>query len=196
MLPWACVLLAMTVLPGVAEPALSDSQEPDRFATNACVQCHRDLPGRSSQIVDLEWKHSVHYAAGVGCDGCHGGDPSVNAEQFQSRQALKLASHRRRNPEFLVLHDTGREFVSSVRGRSVSYFCGMCHDEIKEKHLGSPHGKFGDPTCLYCHGQGSHKIEEPTLQIIDTRSRAEGGRCSPTSAVWVWITFFGCVGAA
>ena len=26
----------------------------DPFADNACVECHRDLPGRSSEIVDLE----------------------------------------------------------------------------------------------------------------------------------------------
>jgi hypothetical protein len=156
---------------GVAEPLV------DRYSENSCVQCHRDLPGRSSEIVDLEWKHSVHYAADVGCDGCHGGNPSVKRSQFSSEEELKRAAHLDRNPEFLLINrDAG--FVSSARGRSVSYFCGKCHSRIKSEHLGSPHGEFGDPTCLYCHGQGSHRITSPTPQIIDTRSRAEGGRCS------------------
>jgi hypothetical protein len=47
-----------------------------------------------------------------------------------------------------------------------------------EKHLGSPHGNFGDPSCLFCHGQGSHAIQHATIDIIDTRLRTEAGRCS------------------
>jgi len=154
----------------------------DPYAHNACVQCHRDLPGRSAEIVGVQWRHSVHYAANVGCDGCHGGDASLTRDQFDSDEAFKHASHQDRNPEFLILHRPQQEFVSEVRGRSVSYFCGRCHAEIKEKHLGSPHGDFGDPTCLYCHGQGSHLIQPATTDIIDTRSRAEAGRCSPCHA--------------
>ena len=152
------------------------SAEP--FADNACVQCHRDLPGRSSEIVDLEWKHSVHFAANVGCDGCHGGNAALRREQFASDEEFKKAAHLERSPEFLLMYRNA-EFVSAARGRSVSYLCGKCHAKIKEQHLGSPHGEFGDPTCLYCHSQGTHKIAPATLAIIDTRGRAEAGRCSP-----------------
>ncbi len=154
----------------------------DPYAKNACVQCHSDLPGRSSEIVELEWKHSVHFTANVGCDGCHGGDASVRPEQFGSAEALKRAAHLQRSPEFLTMRQSRDSFVSAASGRSVSYFCGKCHAQIKEKHLGSPHGDFGDPTCLYCHGQGSHKITDATPQIIDPRGRAEAGRCSPCHA--------------
>jgi len=173
-------LLALLLL-GSPEPAPSPDAGPaeDRFTGNACIECHRDLPGRSSEIVGVEWRHSVHFAAGVACNDCHGGNASVKRDAFESDEAWKEAAHGRRDPEFLVLHQAGDGFASSVRGRAVSYFCGKCHADIKEKHLGSPHGAFGDPTCLYCHGQGSHKITEPTLDIIDTRSRAEHGRCSP-----------------
>lgn len=151
----------------------------DRYADNACVQCHRDLSGRSSEIVILEWEQSVHYGANVGCEGCHGGNAALKREQFDSDEAFKRASHLERSADFLVMHRSESEFVSTARGRSVSYFCGKCHSDIKEKHLGSPHGDFGDPTCLYCHGQGSHRITEPSPELIDTRGRSEGGRCSP-----------------
>jgi hypothetical protein len=161
-----------------ATAAVADPME-ERFAGNACIECHRDLPGRSSEIVDLEWKPSMHHAAGVTCDGCHGGNPAVGREDFASDEAWKRAAHVQRDPEFAFLHRPQGLFVSAARGRSVSYFCGKCHADIKEKHLGSPHGEFGDPSCLYCHGRGSHLIEDPTLDIIDTRSRADGGRCSP-----------------
>lgn len=172
--------IAMAGPPGEAsEVGRASAPEADQFASNNCVACHGNLAGRSSEIVELEWKHSVHFRAGVGCDGCHGGNASLRRESYESDEAFKRAAHLERHSDFLVMHGTEREFVSETRGRAVSYFCGKCHADIKEKHLGSPHGDFGDPTCLYCHGRGSHKITEPSPEIIDTRSRTEGGRCSP-----------------
>jgi hypothetical protein len=174
----AILLLAATCKASETASTAKAPAKADPFADNACIQCHRDLPGRSSEIVELEWKLSVHHAAGVTCDGCHGGNPAVKRDHFPSDEAFKKAAHLERNPEFLLMHQD-KEFASAGRGRSVSYFCGKCHAKIKEQHLGSPHGEFGDPTCLFCHGQGSHKITHPTPEIIDTRARTETGRCSP-----------------
>lgn len=175
---WITSVLAMLTLIGAARAEKAAAQD-DPFVDNACVQCHRDLVGRSSEIVELEWKQSVHFAAKVGCEGCHGGNASLRREQFENADAFKRASHLDRNAEFLTLPQE-KEFVSTVRGRSISYFCGKCHAKIKEEHLGSAHGEFGNPSCLYCHDQGSHRITHPTAQaIIDTRSRTENGRCSP-----------------
>ncbi len=163
-----------------ASPCLGEADEiAETFKTNACVQCHQDLPGRLGQIVQLEWNQSVHYQAKVGCEGCHGGNALVQREQFDSDEAFKQGSHLQRHADFLVKRPDRQAFVRTVRGRSVSYLCGKCHASIKEKHLGSPHGNFGDPTCLYCHGQGSHRITKPSIDLIDTRSRSEQGRCSP-----------------
>jgi hypothetical protein len=78
----------------------------------------------------------------------------------------------------VLISRTDNLFTSAARGRSVSYFCGKCHSNIKEKHLGSPHGDLGSPTCLYCHGMGSHAIQETSAEIIDVRSRRNGGRCA------------------
>lgn len=144
---------------------------------NACVSCHQNLPGKLSGVVE-EWKQSIHFQNNVTCDGCHGGDPSVKRDQFDSEEAFKSRSHLHRDREFLLVPRTESLFTSAVRGRAVSYFCGKCHSNIKEKHLGSPHGELGNPTCLYCHGQGSHAIQETRPEIIDVRSRREGGRCA------------------
>lgn len=150
----------------------------DPFAGNACVECHRDLPGRLGEITNMEWQRSVHYAGKVGCEGCHGGNAALRRGMFTSDDEFKRAAHLARSPEFLLmLRD--KEFVGAARGRSVSYLCGKCHSQTKEKHLGSPHGDFGNPTCLYCHGQGSHLIPPASVNIIDTRSREQNGRCSP-----------------
>ena len=69
--------------------------------------------------------------------------------------------------------------VSMSRGRGIAYICAKCHARAAEKHLGSPHGSFGAPSCLFCHGDGSHAIPKATIDILDTRPREELGRCSP-----------------
>jgi Zn-finger protein len=179
---WAFVI-GLTLASGPAQGDRTASDEPgtsqDPYSDNACVQCHRSIAGRSAEIVDLEWANSVHAENGVTCDGCHGGDADAKREEYPTEEAFKEAAHLARNPEFLLLHGDERGFVSRSRGRSISYFCGRCHTEIMEKHLGSPHGNFGDPSCLFCHGQGSHLIKNASTDIIDTRPRTEAGRCSP-----------------
>jgi len=69
--------------------------------------------------------------------------------------------------------------VSMSRGRGIAYICGKCHAKAAEKHLGSPHGSFGAPSCIFCHGDGSHAIPKSNIDILDTRPREELGRCSP-----------------
>src|SRR3990172_1946695 len=147
------------------------------YNNNACISCHQDLPGKLSAVVH-EWKQSIHFQNNVACDGCHGGDPSVKRDQFDSEKVFKERSHLQRDREFFLIQQSKDQFTSAVRGRSVSYYCGKCHSTIKEKHLGSPHGDLGNPTCLYCHGTGSHTIQKADPNIIDTRPRSEGGRCA------------------
>ena len=169
-----CSCFVLSLWPGLsAAAAVSDSAYKD----NACLSCHQNLTGKLSEVVE-EWKQSIHFRNNVACDGCHGGDPSVKREQSDTEEIFKNRSHLHRDREFSLISRTDSLFTSAARGRSVSYFCGKCHSNIKEKHLGSPHGDLGSPTCLYCHGMGSHAIQESTAQIIDVRSRREGGRCA------------------
>jgi hypothetical protein len=149
----------------------------DPYKDNACVSCHRNLAGKLSLVVQ-EWGQSIHFRNNVSCDGCHGGDPSIKREQCDSDEAFKNRSHQQRSRELSLVSRPDEQFTSAVRGRSVSYFCGKCHSLIKEKHLGSPHGNLGNPTCLYCHGQGSHAIQEAHVDIIDLKSHKQGGRCA------------------
>ena len=171
-----CLIVGLSGTPE-SPSASGTAQQSNDFSDNACITCHTNLPGRLSGVVQ-EWKQSVHYAHQVTCDGCHGGDPTIKREQCNSDEDFKERSHLRRDSEFFNILPSSGFFTSAVRGRSVSYFCGKCHAQIKEKHLGSPHGDMGNPTCLYCHGKGSHAIQPPTLDIIDPRSKSEGGQCA------------------
>lgn len=169
---FSCIVFPLW--PGLRTAAAAGN---NAYKDNACLSCHQNLPGKLSLVVE-EWKQSIHFRNNVSCDGCHGGDPSVKREQFDNEEVFKNRSHLHRDQEFWLISRTDSLFTSAARGRSVSYFCGKCHSNIKEKHLGSPHGDLGNPTCLYCHGMGSHAIQESTPKIIDVRSRREGGRCA------------------
>ncbi len=109
-------------------------------------------------------EEAISYA----CRECHGpgsiegrlGDPHAGPE----------------NRACLFSRDGG---VSMSRARGIAYICGKCHAKAAEKHLGSPHGAFGAPSCLFCHGDGRHAIPKSSIDILDTRPRQELGRCSP-----------------
>jgi cytochrome c553 len=133
-------------------------------ADNACVSCHQNLTGRLGAVVQ-EWAQSVHFRNKVTCDGCHGGDPAVKREECADDEAFKNRSHQHRTRELSFVNRPEEQFTSTVRGRSVSYFCGKCHEQIKEKHLGSPHGDL-------------HAIMESKVDIIDLRPLSQGGRCA------------------
>lgn len=165
---------SLLVLVPSSNAALADGSA---YKDNVCISCHQDLPGKLSAVVD-EWKQSVHYRNNVTCDGCHGGDPSIKRDQCDSEKVFKERSHLQRDREFFLMQQSREPFTSAARGRDVSYYCGKCHSTIKEKHLGSPHGDLGNPTCLYCHGMGSHAIQNASPQIIDPRPLSEGGRCA------------------
>ena len=164
---------------GTPHGVIPDGKETPYGVTtdNACVSCHRDLVGKLGAVVQ-EWGQSIHFRNNVSCDGCHGGDPSVKRDQWANEEAFKNRSHQQRSRELSLVNRPEEQFTSTIRGRSVSYFCGKCHAQIKEKHLGSPHGDLGNPTCLYCHGQGSHAITESKVEIIDLKPHSQGGRCA------------------
>jgi hypothetical protein len=105
------------------------------------VDCHQSLVGKLGDVVS-EWRDSPHGQVGVGCEGCHQGDPG-------NIQSAKSST-------------TG--FVGMPRLREVPYFCGRCHEGIMEKHLASPHGALGLPNCVTCHG--SHTIRRRPEEII------------------------------
>ena len=77
-------MLSLFTLLGLlaGEPASGGAEAAGAAArANACIVCHENQPGRLSQVVE-EWRHSVHAANKVLCDGCHGGDPTLRRDQF------------------------------------------------------------------------------------------------------------------
>lgn len=150
------VLLTLALWSGVpdtseAAPAQSAPAE-DRYAGNACVQCHRECGGRLAEIVDLEWAKSVHYENNVPCQDCHGGEALLTRDEFSSDEEFKKASHLTFNAEFLFLRD--RVGIGMAQETSVSFACRECHDENIERRSGDPHAGGETRACLFSRDGG------------------------------------------
>lgn len=121
------------------------AQEP---AEMVCIQCHSGLPEKYSQPVAL-WKGSIHAENGIGCNGCHGGDPKDAAAAM--------------SPE--------RGFLGAPKEAAIPAFCGRCHVGVMKEYLASAHGRAlgrGGPTCVTCHG--NHRVVKASLELINEKN--------------------------
>jgi hypothetical protein len=136
----ACAVLLL--LPPAASAATTRS---------SCIECH----GLLEDGTVGEWERDAHAAAGLGCESCHGGDPSPDLAE---------------DPEAAMAEARG--FRAAPGRLEIPRFCGECHadaefikrfdpqariDQLAEYRT-SVHGKrnaAGDPVpavCTDCHG--------------------------------------------
>lgn len=98
-----------------------------------CSDCHKGLKDKPAQVVSI-FQTSTHSRAGVGCDGCHGGD---------SAQSDKNKAH-------------AGHFVARPDASAILDMCGACHRQPveffrKSRHIASrPNAARLD--CAECHG--------------------------------------------
>jgi hypothetical protein len=152
---------------------------------SSCVACHGQLDGSMAEPVTL-WSVDVHGAAGLGCEACHGGDPSP-ALAGDAEGAMTPA----------------RGFVPAPDRLGVPDFCARCHsdpafmkrfnpqvrvDQLAEYRT-SVHGRrnaSGDPlpaTCIDCHGaHGIRAVQSPESPVYATRVPETCGRCHADAA--------------
>jgi len=139
------ILICVFVLVCVFSPRSANCQhEQERF----CTECHSGLGDRHSELVQ-EWQGSVHAKNGIYCNGCHGGD-------------LTLDSIEAMSPE--------KGFKGKPKPEDIPKFCGECHPGVEEDYIASLHGKAlgkGGPQCATCHG--SHRIQVASLELINKK---------------------------
>jgi len=117
---------------------------------NSCVNCHKNIP-KDTFIGEnyMKWRTSVHSAAGITCDRCHGGNP-----EKRTRQEAHLGVYNSSNSKSKVFY------------KNVPRTCGVCHtmeykafrtsvhyEELQSKGLG--------PNCVSCHGGKAASIVTP-----------------------------------
>ncbi len=98
-----------------------------------CIACHSHQKDKAGQVVSI-FQTSTHSGAGVGCDGCHGGDAS---------QSEKTTAH---SGQFIARPDTSATLE----------MCGACHRQPLEFFNNSRHvaarPNAARLDCAECHG--------------------------------------------
>jgi len=182
-------ILALGLRPQKMEVLLQDN----------CVLCHTDPevqkpetlfslapPGGSNSHLNL--RHlvdDVHFARGLSCSGCHGGDPASDKLEH---------SHVKEWPG--TARDKDRAWILS--------FCARCHSDPAlmnrfnptlptdqlAKFRESPHGKLlieakdsRAPDCLSCHGvHGMRNAKNPLSTVNPKRVHETCGACHANPA--------------
>ncbi len=115
-----------------------------------CVDCHTSEEMKEDYVtIPQEWKMSIHYANGVSCHDCHGGDPDEAAVSCGTPHS---------------------GFVGTPKHVNVPSMCGKCHIGIMKSYHSGGHGRAlqqtgKGPSCVTCHG--SHKIQKASIGIIN-----------------------------
>lgn len=171
------IILALPMLLGAAS---DESKGNAAVAASSCVTCHSKLEGDAHAPLDA-WAADVHADAGLGCESCHGGDPSPTHAD-DSDAAMDPKKGFRPAPDRLHVPD----------------FCGHCHadasfmkkfdpkarvDQLVEYRT-STHGRLnakGDPvpaTCIDCHGaHGISPVSSPDSPAYATNVPKTCARC-------------------
>lgn len=116
-----------------------------------CASCHfanyGDVPGASHLS---EWAASPHARANVGCESCHGGDPTTVVPDAAHRGVV-----------------SPRLAWSRVAPAQLPATCGACHARERAAFRRSPHdeplmrGTANAPTCSTCHGAMTARVPSP-----------------------------------
>lgn len=132
------------------------------FRNNSCVECHSGLTEPVHQVNRyLEWHFSVHKDKGIGCDKCHGGDPSAKARDAAHKGVLKPSDRASRlftwnQPDTCrgCHQNVADAFTKSnhfikLKSAGLGPSCNTCHVHMASKVLHSPEEVASN--CSNCH---------------------------------------------
>jgi len=115
----ATTVLGLTILIAAAQATGVETGSEDH-----CVSCHDSdqLPIALGHSVG-EWRVSPHAGAAVGCEKCHGGDPSSALADVAHRGVLPASDPK-----------------SLVHPRNLATTCGTCHAKERAAYAATVHG--------------------------------------------------------
>lgn len=134
--------------------ATSQQQSQNILPQNTCVTCHAQIKSPLSLSNRyFEWHVSVHRDHLVGCEQCHGGDPTVK-DKGKSHQEIVLPVT---NPQ------------SKIHPNQLPQTCGTCHAETVAAFTASRHYEklktsgLG-PNCTTCHAHMASAVAQSPTQ--------------------------------
>jgi len=166
---------AALLLAGAATSASAQIQ----VAESRCADCHfanfgaRSIDGAAFHL--QEWDSSPHGRANVGCERCHGGDPTTFDAFLAHRDVLGP-----RNPASPIAptnlpatcgschagpyaaFQTSRHYALLQQGDQRAPVCTLCHGTVSAN---LPSGRALESRCEHCHGpKGDRPMPDATAQ--------------------------------
>lgn len=153
----------LLMLVGVVGAASFGPSTPALAQESRCADCHFANPQSDPAPDHLDaWDRSPHGRNGVGCDGCHKGNPD-SFEPFIAHQGILTSGnpaspvHRTNLPRTCGACHIG-PFVAFQKSRHFQLLgesdegptCTTCHDSVAARLL-SPRGL--EQRCQSCHGE-------------------------------------------
>ena len=154
-----------TAVPSPSGPVQASSDPGLTVAPqDTCYACHTAIDNAQHEIA-LKWKDSIHGQNGIGCAGCHGGDPTSD--------------------EVTVAMSREAGFIGTPDRTTTVGVCGNCHSDVERmrqyqlptdqlvKYQASVHGQrllTAQDTrvaiCIDCHGvHDVKKASDPTAAV-------------------------------
>lgn len=185
----AALVLAAPVLWG--RPALAGpSAAPDTHTlaakdSSSCVDCHGKQDEAGLKRPATEWPNDVHAAAGLGCESCHGGDPT--RKHFEDEDD---AADFAMNP--------AKGFSPAPSRLEIPQFCARCHADANYMKRFNPQARVDQYTeyrtsvhgirnakgdtkpaeCVDCHGvHGIRAVSSPDAPVYATNVPKTCARC-------------------
>ncbi len=131
---------------------------------SSCADCHVSAIELPAPYHFNAWERSAHGRNRVGCESCHGGNPTT-FESFRAHQDILNSRnpaspvHRRNIPQtcgachtgqFVAFQDSGH-YALLREGNQDTPICTTCHESVGSRLL-SPKGLAKQ--CSKCHGEG------------------------------------------
>jgi hypothetical protein len=147
---------------------------PALFPQSRCADCHFASLDPPAPDHLHEWDLSPHSRSNVGCEVCHGGDPTT-FEKFHAHQGVLSPRdpaspvHRGNlsgtcgscHPGPFIAFQKSRHFELLRQGDRAAPTCATCHGAVAA-HLLSPKGL--ESQCAQCHGRG-RAAERPEYTV-------------------------------
>ncbi len=141
-----------------------------QLQASRCADCNFARPDAPGARHVSEWDTSAHGRNNIGCENCHGGNPTT-FESFQAHQG--------------ILHFNNP--ASPVGRVSLPGTCGKCHAGpfaafLKSRHYELVRNANRDaPTCVTCHGEVAANLLSPKQLEGRCASCHGAGRVAPNT---------------
>lgn len=126
---------------------------------DSCITCHTDTGTAEAEA----FKHDVHFAKGLSCAACHGGDSTSD------------------DMEVSMSPDKG--FIGVPKAGDIPKVCGKCHANMRKDFDVSAHGNAlkmnsKGPNCVSCHGiHNIANVKDKSSPVFPTNVTKTCAKC-------------------